>query len=144
MTDDIISRRDVTAGGLSALLAGGTASARSGPVVARFRLENGRVLIDALLNGKGPFPFIIDTGAEVSCVMETTAKAVGLRKLRDVKLKGESFPLYAADEMVLGGAVRQTDVALAGLWRLGGPVGTAVTVKVAGRGAITLTPADYL
>ncbi|ATQ43533.1 aspartyl protease family protein [Caulobacter mirabilis] len=130
MAADSVSRRNVMAGGLLALLAGGAAPAQPGPVVARFRLENGRVLIDALLNGMGPFPFIIDTGAEVSCVMETTAKAVGLRKLRDVKLKGESFPLYAADEMVLGGAVRQTDVALAGLWRLGGGVGIVASGMV--------------
>ena len=123
MHDLKASRRDVMAGGLLALLAGGSAAAQSNVVVAKFRLEGGRVLIDALLNGKGPFPFIIDTGAVVSGVLETVAKEVGLKKIRDVKLKGEGFPLYAADEMILGGAVRQTDVALAGLWRLGGGSG---------------------
>lgn len=106
-----------------ALLAGGPAFAQSGPVVAKFRVESNRVLIDATLNGKGPFPFIMDTGAVVSGVLETVAKDVGLKKIRDVKLKGEGFPLYGADEMILGGAVRQTDVALAGLWRLGGGTG---------------------
>lgn len=124
MSDLKLSRRDVMAGGLlAALFAGNPAFAQAGPVIAKFRLENGRVLIDALLNGKGPFPFIIDTGAVVSGVLEKTAKEVGLKKLRDVNLKGEKFPLYAADELILGGAVRQTDVALAGLWRLGGGAG---------------------
>lgn len=106
-----------------ALLTGGSAAAQSRPVIARFRIEGNRVLIDALLNGKGPFPFILDTGAVVSGILEKTAKEIGLRKIRDVKLKGDQFPLYAADEMILGGAVRQTDVALAGLWRLGGGTG---------------------
>ncbi len=92
-------------------------------MVARFRLEGGRALIDATLNGKGPFPFIIDTGAVVSGVLEETARAVGLKKIREVNLKGDKFPLYAADEVVLGGAVRMPDVALAGLWRLGGGTG---------------------
>jgi hypothetical protein len=111
------------AGGLLTLLAGGAASAQAAPVVARFRLEGGRALIDATLNGKGPFPFIIDTGAVVSGVLEETARAVGLKKIREVNLKGDKFPLYAADEVVLGGAVRMPDVALAGLWRLGGGTG---------------------
>lgn len=122
-----LSRRSLIAATLGLpglnLLAATTASAQGGPAVAKFRLEGGRMLIDALLNGKGPFPFIIDTGAVVSGVLEATAKEVGLRKLREVKLKGDRFPLYAADEMILGGAVRQTDVALAGLWRLGGGSG---------------------
>lgn len=117
------SRRELMAGGLLALLAGGSAAAQSPAVVAKIRLEGGRLLIDALLNGRGPYPFIIDTGAVVSGVVETTAKDVGLKKLRDVKLKGETFPLYAADEMILGGAVRQEGVALAGLRRLGGGTG---------------------
>jgi serine protease Do len=123
MSDLTFCRRGVLAGGLMALFMGGSAAAQVRPVVARFRIEGRRVLIDALLNGKGPFPFILDTGAVVSGVLEKTAKEIGLRKIRDVKLKGDQFPLYAADEMILGGAVRQTDVALAGLWRLGGGVG---------------------
>jgi len=117
------SRREFMAGGLLVLLAGGSAAAQSPAVVAKIRLEGGRVLIDAVLNGKGPFPFIIDTGAVVSGVLETTANDIGLKKLRDVKLKGEMFPLYAADDVILGGAVRQTGMALAGLPRLGGGVG---------------------
>lgn len=123
MSDLKLSRRDIMAGGLLALLAGGSAVARSGAVVAKFRIERNRVLIDALVNGKGPYPFIMDTGAVVSGILEKTAKEIGLKKLRDVNLKGDRFPLYAADEVVLGGAVRLPEVALAGLWRLGGGTG---------------------
>jgi hypothetical protein len=118
-----LSRREAMAGGLLTLLAGGAAFAQSGPVVARFRIENNRVLIDAVIEGKGPYPFIIDTGAVVSGILETTAKEIGLKKIRDVKLKGDGFPLYGTTDMVLGGAVRLPEVALAGLWRLGGGTG---------------------
>lgn len=107
---------------LSQLLAS-AARAQGQPVVAKIKLTEQRVLIDVTLNGKGPYAFIMDTGSVVSGVREEVARGLGLPKLRDVRLnEGKSFPLYAVDELVLGGAVRQQGVALFGLEgaRLGG------------------------
>jgi serine protease Do len=76
-----------------------------------------------MLNGKGPYAFVIDTGAVVSGVREEVAQSLNLRKLRDVRLnEGKVFPLYAVDDLLLGGAVRQREAALFGLAgaRLGG------------------------
>jgi serine protease Do len=86
------------------------------PIVAAIRLNDKRVLIDVLLDDKGPFSFVIDTGAVVSGVRDPVAQQLGLKKLRDVRLnENKSFPLYAVDQLVLGGALRQQGAALAGL-----------------------------
>jgi serine protease Do len=92
------------------------ARAAAPPITAAIRLTESRVLIDALIDGKGPYAFVVDTGAVVSGVREELIQQLGLRKLRDVALNGgKSFPLYAVDDLVLGGAVRQQGVALFGL-----------------------------
>lgn len=71
--------------------------------------------MDVALNGQGPFPFALDTGAVVSGVKLDVAERLGLRNLRQVRLNGADFPLYALSEMVLGGVVRQENAALFGL-----------------------------
>jgi serine protease Do len=74
-----------------------------------------RVLMDVRLNGEGPFQFAVDTGAVVSGVRRAIADRLGLRKVRDVRLNGVSFPLYSLGEIVFGGAVRQENAVLFGL-----------------------------
>lgn len=74
-----------------------------------------RVLMDVHLNGEGPFPFAIDTGAVVSGVREAIADRLRLRKVRDVTLNAASFPLYSLPEIVFGGVVRQENAVLFGL-----------------------------
>lgn len=107
----------------SLLLAGGAlafapiASARSGPVEAAMEVGDQRVRIAATLNGQGPFPFVLDTGAEISGIQAELARRLGLEVQRQVRLGGRPFDLYAVDELVLGGAVRQEDAALFGLDR---------------------------
>ncbi|MDQ0465852.1 serine protease Do [Caulobacter ginsengisoli] len=89
---------------------------QGGPIVAPIRLDDRRITIEARLNGKGPFSFVIDTGAQLNAVRQGVADQVGLRKARDVRLNGGlSFPLYSVDELLLGGVVRQADAAMAGL-----------------------------
>lgn len=94
----------------------GVARAAAAPVVAAIRLSERRVTIEAMLNGKGPYPLLLDTGAVVSGVKEQIAEGLGLRKLRDVRLnRGQAFPLYAVDDLLLGGQIRQAGAAMAGL-----------------------------
>ncbi len=71
--------------------------------------------MDVSLNGQGPFPFALDTGAVVSGVKQAVAERLGLPTLRQVRLNGVNFPLHSVSEMVLGGTVRQENAALFGL-----------------------------
>lgn len=91
------------------------ARAAGAPVVAAIKLTDQRVTIDAMLNGRGPYTLVLDTGAVVSGVKTSIAQALSLRKLRDVRLNNGSYPLYAVDDLVLGGQVRQAGVAMFGL-----------------------------
>ena len=91
------------------------ADAPAAPLVAKIRLTDTRVLIDAVVDGKTPLSFVIDTGAVVSGIRDEVAQRLALKKLRDVRLnETRSFPLYSAD-LLLGGALSQRGVALAGL-----------------------------
>lgn len=49
----------------------------SGEVTVPFRLLNNHVVLDAKLNGKGPFPFVLDTGGHF-IVTPSAAKVLGL------------------------------------------------------------------
>jgi len=95
------------------------ARAAGAPVVAAIKLTDQRVVIDAMLNGRGPYALVLDTGAIVSGVKTSIAQSLGLRKLRDVNLNNRKFPLYAVDDLVLGGQVRQAGVAMFGLEDVG-------------------------
>lgn len=112
----MITRRTL---GLSFSALGGLALA--GPALARRSAitvpitVGTRVLMDVTLNGEGPMPFAVDTGAVVSGVRQAVADRLGLTRLRRVTLNGASFPLYGVDEIVYGGTVRQADASLFGL-----------------------------
>jgi predicted aspartyl protease len=47
-----------------------------------------RLTVDTYLNGKGPFRFIVDTGADRSVVAEDVARSLGLRYSDDVIVQG--------------------------------------------------------
>jgi hypothetical protein len=96
-------------------LAPTAARAAGAPIVAAIRLTDQRVLVDAMMNGKGPYTLVLDTGAVVSGVKTSIAQSLALKKLRDVRLNGRPFPLYAVDDLLLGGQVRQAGVAMFGL-----------------------------
>lgn len=112
----MLSRRRLVQSSLALSLASALpARAAGAPVVAKIRLTEQRVLIDAMLNGHGPHTFILDTGAIVSGLKDELARSLKLKKLRDVRLNNRPFPLYAVDDLVLGGQVHQAGVAMFGL-----------------------------
>lgn len=80
--------------------------------VAAIQLTEARILIQTHLNGQGPFQFVLDTGAELSGVKTSVAQRLGLRPVRQARLNGRSIPVYAIDEMTLGGQLMQSSVAL--------------------------------
>lgn len=112
----MLSRRRLIQSSLALSLAGACpAAAAGGPVVGRFKLTDQRVVVGAMLNGQGPYPFVLDTGAIVSGLDEALARSLKLRKLRDVRLNNRPFALYAVDDFVLGGQIKQSGVAMFGL-----------------------------
>lgn len=110
----MITRRAL---GLSFAALGLTAApalARRGSIAVPITVGE-RVLMDVHLNGEGPFPFAVDTGAVVSGVRQAIADRLRLPKVRDVRLNGATFPLHSLREIVFGGAVRQENAVLFGL-----------------------------
>lgn len=93
----------------------GRSWAQDGAIVAPIQLKDERVLIETRINGRGPYPFAIDTGAVVSGLEEEIARQLGLPVLRKVRLLGREFDLFKVSDLALGGAVRQPDAALFGL-----------------------------
>jgi predicted aspartyl protease len=47
-----------------------------------------RLTVDAFINGKGPFQFVVDTGADRSVIAEDVAQSLGLRNGEDMIVQG--------------------------------------------------------
>lgn len=88
---------------------------QSGVIEAPIQVGDHRVSIEARLNGRGPYSLVIDTGAEISGLKVEVARDLGLRPQRTVRLAGGVFQVYAIEELVLGGVVRQSGAAFFGL-----------------------------
>jgi predicted aspartyl protease len=71
----------------------------SGKVSVPFRLLNNHVVVDVKVNGKGPFPFLLDTGGH-SIVTPATVKALGLTS------EGESASGGSGEKMITNGYAR--------------------------------------
>jgi len=61
-----------------ALLAAAGASSAADPCEITARIGGGVVFVPVCMNGRGPFPFIVDTGATETIVTPSTAKAAGI------------------------------------------------------------------
>ena len=109
-----IDRRQFFAGGLaaSALVLGGPglraqASGYSIPI----RLTDRRVLVDCLLDGRGPWPFVIDTGGAVGLMDERAAKALKLEAVGKSALAihglRRKYDIMLVERLSFGGIIDQ-------------------------------------
>lgn len=50
--------------------------------MTKFRIETGRpiITVDTIVNGKGPFNFVVDTGASHTVISNQTAEKLGLNE----------------------------------------------------------------
>lgn len=112
--DFAVDRRMLLAGSLS-LMASPALAQNTGVIEAPIQVGDHRVAIQVSLNGRGPYSFVIDTGAELSGMRSSLAQELGLRPARTTRLAGGSFQVYAVEELVLGGVVRQSGAAFFGL-----------------------------
>lgn len=60
---------------------------KSGPVTVNFKKSNNSIVVAMTVNGKGPFDFILDTGAAITCIDPEVLR------LADIKPKIESIQL---------------------------------------------------
>lgn len=72
----------------------------------------GRIVVPVLIDGKGPFRFLVDTGADGSLVSAALATALGLvpSQVRDERVEGttgtERLPCVTIDTLRIGSIVR--------------------------------------
>ena len=122
----MISRRNLLGGmAAAAILPAGTlraAGQAAPPLTISIALEEGRVLVACNLAGQGPFLFAMDTGGVVSLIRDDLAKRLGLKKRISANLAiggvNRSYPVYEGRDFVIGGSLRDKDVALAGTDRV--------------------------
>lgn len=115
----MISRRNLVAGlGVAAIWPGRALAVERRMVKASIALEENRVLVAVGMGGQGPYIFMIDTGGVVSLVHDSLARTLKLPIIGHSALGGvgrdDIYPIYLAKDFVIGGAMRQANVALVG------------------------------
>jgi len=87
------------------------ASGGQPPLVGRLYLAANRPWTPVLLQGQGPYRFIIDTGSNAAVIDPDLASQLKLARLDDTELQGatgrRTAPAYVAQEVVVAGALRQ-------------------------------------
>src|SRR3954470_22520775 len=102
----MLTRRHMIAAAAATLLPRAALGAAGAPrvIVNSIALQDRRGPIAAMIQGKGPFSFIIDTGAVVSLLQEAVAQQIGLRDRNTVVLDGiggpETFQMYEARDIL--------------------------------------------
>lgn len=110
-----ISRRAAVKGlAAASLLPAATLRAQGRVIATPIAIEEDRVWIAAAIGGSSPLQFIIDTGAVVSLIQESIARALGLRVRGRVRLAGaggpESFLVYEGRDVAFSSGTVQRSV----------------------------------
>lgn len=115
----MVSRRDVLRGvsALGALLASRPCVSQGRVVAVPLRIGKGRVLVDAMIDGAGPVPLAIDTGAMISLLSEAFARKNAYRHVGKLSAtiagKDDRYDVVEARKVVLDGRVDAGRVAFA-------------------------------
>jgi len=119
----MITRRSVLGSGMMLAAAGllpGRALADDGVIVNDIALEDGRVWIAASIEGKGPYHFLIDTGATQSFIEDGFARSLRLEAVRGHPMRGvgghvADYNWYRAKQVVVGNGTGLPDALFAGI-----------------------------
>ncbi|RYD94850.1 MAG: hypothetical protein EOP61_20860 [Sphingomonadales bacterium] len=117
-----LSRRSVIGGGAALAAAfplGRALAADRPPFVNKIVLENGRVWIGAVIEGKGPFFFVLDTGSGLSFIEDSFARRQGLASRPGQRRFGigggvSEYSNYVAKEVRLASGIRFANMVFAG------------------------------
>ena len=88
-------------------------------VAVPLRMEKGRPVVDVTVDGKGPFPFVLDTGAGGTVLESELAKELGLPEAGEVRIGDPINPhsiaakQFRIDRLAIGGAIFSGMVATA-------------------------------
>jgi predicted aspartyl protease len=87
-----LPRRDVIGCGLASLAVAGAAwgepPAGFEPLPAQVRIKDRQLTTAVHINGRGPFRFVVDTGADHSVIADDVAKALRLPQEREMMVQG--------------------------------------------------------
>ena len=115
---DISRRTLIATGAAAALLPRAVHAAPGRAIVSKIVVEERRIWSPVTIGGAGPWPFIIDTGAQLSAIDRKLAEQLKLRYIQPVRLRGigglVTFPVFEARDVVLGGGIRQASAVFAG------------------------------
>ncbi len=124
-----LSRRALLGSGIALLSRPAAAVPDPVAIVGRIELARGRVWLDVTIGGRGPFRFILDTGADVSAIDPALATTLALSRVGHRRMSGiggvVDLDFYQARDVVFGGGVRQASALF----------GALITGQGAGEGA---------
>jgi len=85
----------------------------------------GKAVISVRINGNGPYPFVVDTGASVSAIQADLAEQLGLKFVNGTAISGvggeQVEAVYLAKAVQFGPYLHQKGVTFGGLTRLKSP-----------------------
>ncbi len=74
------------------------------------------MLIDAQLNGQGPYALILDTGGEIASIDLALARRLGLPlRGEQTSPRGDRFSVFGLKRLLLGGVIAQEDIQVLGV-----------------------------
>ena len=65
-----------------------SANAQSAPTCIPFKIESGHIIVQVRVNGHGPYPMLLDTGAEVSTIDSNIASKTNIKLLSPIGFHG--------------------------------------------------------
>ena len=115
----MLSRRTIMTGAAAAAVVPGLARAQTPVRVPVTFSPAGTPFVSVVINGQGPYRFIVDTGADSHAIRDSLVAPLKLRFLTGTRYSGiggtDASGFYTADDVVFGGALRQTKVLLQAL-----------------------------
>lgn len=120
----MIGRREVVAAVLGGVAMPGVAiGAERRVYTARVAVENNRLIMAVTFGGRGPFTFMIDTGTYLSLIRPDLAKTLKLQTRAIERTRGvggsDVYTLYLAQDVLMGGGLRQNDVMFSDAFKFG-------------------------
>jgi len=129
--------------GLGAYLLPATARAQTAVVIKLDFTPHGCPIAGVTIGGRGPYRFLLDTGASMSLVRRSLGETLKLREAQNELGYGlggtELHRVYLADDVVFGNAFHMRHMALRGIDSLPDPSQDGVLSA----GVITATPAEF-
>lgn len=111
----ILNRRHLMAGGVAAVLTSRLSAEPAAEPPSVSFTDNSLLSVDVSLNGRGPYRFVVDTGADCTVLADTVGRDLGLVPSGSVRVRGIVRTMETATVEIAKletGSIRQSDLAL--------------------------------